>query len=1492
MQLNKLKIYFFLLLNFICISSYAQKVNIFTEDSIQFIKELELYFRDNSSNKEEATQFIEDFEKFWINPEFTPNYKDLVYITCNKMLVKKLKPYPYFKDYLITVVNHIDHIRDFKSFTAWQKCVEKSLNEKSNSTFTALINTSLNLFQNNVFFKSPSCEWSTLEGVYRFEYDSTNKIIFPPFTLKCKNNIDDSLVIENIAGVYYPSSGKFMGKGGIETWERTGLAKNVYAELKRVNIDCKTAGFKSDSVIFHHPKYFEKPQLGVLNDKLKIENISETYPRFDSYTKKVLIKNVLKDVDFEGGFSMRGPKFVGSGSSIDQAKIIFYRNNKAFLQLSAKSFLMNDEKITSENASVKFILNKDSIIHPGLIFKYFADKRKVTLIRTDDGLQKTPFYDSYHKVDMYFEELDWKIDSAKINLGFLAGNLQGQAFFESENFFTNERYQKLTAGDVNPINKINEYSISNNNIKSFTAVDLAKFMKWLAIDLRPILFKLVQFGLIDFNLETDVITIREKLSNYLGASRKKLDYDIITIHSIFPGKTNASLNLLNDNFDLNIKGVKQVMLSDTQKVFIFPYNKEVVLKKGRDISFSGTVVAGKFEFHGKEFDFSYDKNLIYLNNVDSARIFVDSKEPDINGNYGYRKVQTVLEKITGELLIDGITNHSGNKLAPRFPIFKSFKESYAFYDKKSIQRGAYKKDNFYFKLDPFTIDSIDNIKNESIIFDGEFSSAGIFPTFREKLTLQEDYSLGFKRKTPPGGFELYGGKAKFENEIKLSNKGLRANGDINFGPSTSSSDDFVFYPDSLNGLAQKFNIKETTDPNEFPQASGENVYIHWMPYKDVMEATDKKDPFIAYNSQAKFHGTMRLSTTDLFGKGKVDFEKADLISKRIHFKRRKFLSDTADFHLRAIDEEGLTFSTENLNSTIDFDLRTGIFKSNGKASIVRFDKNQYIAYLDRFKWYMDSENIQIGDDQKKIDYSHDKALDLEGPEFISVHPDQDSLRFFSPAANYNLRKYIINCLNVPFINVADARFFPDSGKVTIFRKAVLDTLRNAKMLANTVTRFHELVNVKGNIFGRKSFLASGDYSYLDENEQPHVFKFQKINPDTAGITVSEGKISEESNFKLNPYFSFAGLVKLYAPNQFLVFEGGTKIVHGCNKVGKSYLKFKGEINPREIFIPVQGELVDVENNPVGSGLLYSLDSSKVYSSFISPVKGKKDKNIISANGYIFYNKEENSYQISSKEKLQENSLPGNFLTLNTSNCSVYAEGKLDLGAELGQVKTNTVGQLSNYTINDSTILKLMMTVDFFIEEKAMKKMYQDMEPYLGSATTIDFSKPEFEKGLRELMGKEKGDKAISDLNLNGGFRRFPDELEKTFFLSDVIMKFDKESKSFLSTGKIGVGNVYKNEFNRYVDGVIQLKKQKSGDMLTIYIELDQSNWYYFSYFKGVMSCVSSNKEFNTILSEVKPKSRKMEVDKGPSYQYNVCGANKKDAFLKKIKRSEEANSDE
>jgi peptide chain release factor 2 len=71
------------------------------------------------------------------------------------------------------------------------------------------------------------------------------------------------------------------------------------------------------------------------------------------------------------------------------------------------------------------------------------------------------------------------------------------------------------------------------------------------------------------------------------------------------------------------------------------------------------------------------------------------------------------------------------------------------------------KNGFKIKELNYQEGDVAGIKTVTLEFDGEFASAGIFPTFREKLTLQQDYSLGFIRQTPPGGFQIYGGKAKF-----------------------------------------------------------------------------------------------------------------------------------------------------------------------------------------------------------------------------------------------------------------------------------------------------------------------------------------------------------------------------------------------------------------------------------------------------------------------------------------------------------------------------------------------------------------------------------------------------------------------------------------------------------------------------------------------------------------------------------------------------------
>ena len=67
----------------------------------------------------------------------------------------------------------------------------------------------------------------------------------------------------------------------------------------------------------------------------------------------------------------------------------------------------------------------------------------------------------------------------------------------------------------------------------------------------------------------------------------------------------------------------------------------------------------------------------------------------------------------------------------------SNKESFVYYDNPSVYNVAFRScDKFYFKLDPFTIDSPDNFTAGSLAFDGELNSSGIFPPIREKIVVR------------------------------------------------------------------------------------------------------------------------------------------------------------------------------------------------------------------------------------------------------------------------------------------------------------------------------------------------------------------------------------------------------------------------------------------------------------------------------------------------------------------------------------------------------------------------------------------------------------------------------------------------------------------------------------------------------------------------------------------------------------------------------------
>ncbi|MBK7946149.1 MAG: hypothetical protein IPJ85_12970 [Flavobacteriales bacterium] len=73
--------------------------------------------------------------------------------------------------------------------------------------------------------------------------------------------------------------------------------------------------------------------LGKLTDKLmaNVEAENASYPRFESYDRRMKIRDIVEGIDFEGGFSMQGAKLQGYGTKEEPAYLTFYRDKRPFI---------------------------------------------------------------------------------------------------------------------------------------------------------------------------------------------------------------------------------------------------------------------------------------------------------------------------------------------------------------------------------------------------------------------------------------------------------------------------------------------------------------------------------------------------------------------------------------------------------------------------------------------------------------------------------------------------------------------------------------------------------------------------------------------------------------------------------------------------------------------------------------------------------------------------------------------------------------------------------------------------------------------------------------------------------------------------------------------------------------------------------------------------------------------------------------------------------
>src|SRR5690242_6185148 len=115
--------------------------------------------------------------------------------------------------------------------------------------------------------------------------------------------------------------------------------------------------------------------------------------------------------------------------------------------------------------------------------KYIDKDREVALIRTEDQ-SNSPYYDSYHKIFMYFDALYWKVDDPIMDMKMITGKEESRLVFESADFYRENRFNRIQAtADISPLATIKKFAEQNQS-KIIYSEDLAKYMRLSVSEVR------------------------------------------------------------------------------------------------------------------------------------------------------------------------------------------------------------------------------------------------------------------------------------------------------------------------------------------------------------------------------------------------------------------------------------------------------------------------------------------------------------------------------------------------------------------------------------------------------------------------------------------------------------------------------------------------------------------------------------------------------------------------------------------------------------------------------------------------------------------------------------------------------------------------------------------------------------------------------------------------------------------------------------------------
>ena len=1485
---------------FVSFQIFAQPVSDeFPEDPKEFLSAFESFVTANKISAVQQTfgEFASMVKAGSIAQEEIPVIRQ----TANLMSSRRLSASPYFSEYLAGLVQLKKREDAATLFPAWHRLLDGMLSSDSYTanSFLSFLKFSSGFFEFRALRTSSSgVNWVVSSDDFRWTLrDGQPILLFDKLDLYGVRK-QDSIAIYQTSGEFSPVDNRWDGRGGKVSWERLGLNPDVYVVLENYFIEGEKSIYQVDSASLHYPLYFGQRLIkGRFEDKLSSENAATegSYPRFESYEKILRVANLGQGITYTGGFRLQGTTVYGFGNRETPAQLeIRDRNNTLRLRAFAELFtIRREERITGDRVTATLYFGQDSLFHPSVNFRFEIPNQQLELTRGDRGSDRNPFFSSLHSINIDSDKINYYVQGDSITFGeksLVFSRRKTPVVFESLDYFEESDYNRFqNIATFNPIAVIK--AVSEREGTRFLDADyLASKLdsRFTVENIQTLLYDLVAKGFISYDSEKKEVEVKDKIYHYANASQKKVDFDAMRIESE-TDQTNATFNINDQRIVVN--GVANIVFSQTQAVALKPFAGQVVIGKNRDMDFDGRLFAGFGALTGKDFHLNYDKFQVQLDSVRYFDLFLTTGEKDAQGKPLAYSLGSRIEHLRGVLLIDAPSNKSGRDNIPMFPSLQSKEYSYVYYDAPEIRKGVYERDSFYFRLNPFSFNSLDNFDRNALQFKGTMYSADIFPVFNETLVLQDDdSSLGFLSPTPKGGYPCYRAKGQFEGNILLSNKGFLGQGKLDYLGATVNSDDIVFEPKRMTGSAKRFDLREDrTGPVKVPKAVGFDVQIDWQPYLDSMYVTSVEAPFNLFNENRHFlKGTLILTPGGLKARGQFNWDKATMSSGLFSFGYHSVSADTTDLQIQSFDAGSLALKTSNLNGNVDFETQKGSFMANHpEKHKTFFPDNQYLTSMDAFDWNMRDEKITF------------RPVYRPFANFVSTHPDKDSLRFQGDAAEFDLKTNNLRITGVETIVSADAYIYTEDGEVFVESNGEMRTLNNARIVADTINQFHVINRATADIQGRRNFKANGYYEYNIGRRQQEIL-FQNIVGAPVGkgkyserpaVTRATGEVKPEDRFYIDTKTEFRGTISLFSESRNLLFNGFARL--DANLAARHWFTVDFEGDKTDLAIRFE-EPRNYEGEPLKTGIFLSKESYFCYSRIMAPLYYRKDRPVLPVTGLFQYEPKDDTFIFGDSMKVAGNSLKGNLLTFYNATGKVEAEGRFDVGKSLQYISLDAAGRVSTTAkvIADSTAAgpvgqelngDFMLGVKLILPDPLLKFIANDIKASSFEAPTAIYANdPTFyKKVVSELFPDEKEVQKVIDLVSLNEFDLPKKFNNYTFLFSKVPMKWNQEYQSFVSLQqKMPLASIEGEMVNRMITCYIEVRMPfDDDDRFYMYLQSPSGLFYFFGFKQGIMNVVSSSEEFNEMVINMKDKQRIFKMPDGNTYEIQLVEKGTATTFL-------------